>query len=45
MLNFKKRVWIIRQKERGDLTDSEIGISQGITRRHVQRVWSSYLLI
>ncbi len=42
MLNFKKRVWIVKQKERGQLNDSEIAISQGITRRAVQKIWTRY---
>lgn len=42
MLNFKKKLWIVKQKEVGGLTDSEIAISQRITRRHVQRIWSNY---
>lgn len=42
MLDFKKKLWIIKQKEKGELTDSEIALSQRITRRHVQRIWFSY---
>ena len=42
MLNFKKRLWIIKQKQKGELTDSEIAISQRITRRAVQKIWSGY---
>ena len=42
MLNFKKRLWVIKQKQIGKLTDSEIAISQKISRRHVQRIWSGY---
>ncbi len=42
MLNFKKRLWIIKQKQKGELTDSEIAVSQRITRRAVQKIWSGY---
>lgn len=42
MLNFKKRVWIVQQKERGYLTDSEIASAQRTSRRHVQRLWIRY---
>ncbi len=42
MLNFKKRLWIIKQKQKGELTDSEIATSQKITRRAVQKIWSGY---
>lgn len=42
MLNLKKKLWIIKQKKKGYLTDSEIAISQKISRRHVQRIWSYY---
>ena len=42
MLNFKKRLWIIKQKQKGKLTDTEIALCQRISRRHVQRIWSSY---
>ena len=42
MLNFKKRVWIVQQKERGELTDSEIASAQQTSRRHVQRLWIRY---
>lgn len=42
MLNFKKRVWIVKQKERGTLTDSEIASAEKTSRRHVQRLWVRY---
>lgn len=42
MLNFKKRLWIVKQKEKGNLTDSEIGSGQRITRRSVQKIWVMY---
>lgn len=42
MLILKKKLWIIKQKEKGELNDSEIAASQKITRRHVQRIWSGY---
>ena len=35
-------MWIIRQKEKSPLIDSEIALSQRITRRAVQKIWSSY---
>lgn len=42
MLNFKKRTWIVKQKGKGNLTDSEIARSQKITRRAVQKIWVKY---
>ena len=42
MLNFKKRIWIIKQKENGELTDSQIASAQRITRRAVQKIWVKY---
>lgn len=42
MLDFKKREWIIKQKEKEKLTDTEIALSQNTTRRHVQRIWVNY---
>src|SRR3989344_5975906 len=42
MLNFKKRLWIIRQKEKQELTDNKIAVSQRITRRAVQKIWHNY---
>mgnify|MGYP001598139523 FL=1 len=42
MLDSKKKIWIIKQKELGKLTDSEIASAQRITRRHVQRLWFNY---
>ncbi len=42
MLDIKKKIWIVKQKEIGKLNDSEIASAQKITRRHVQRIWSAY---
>jgi putative transposase len=42
MLNFKKRSWIVKQKEKGILKDTEIADSQNISRRTVQKIWNSY---
>ena len=36
MLNFKKRKWIIKQKEKSELTNQEIADSQQITKRAIQ---------
>lgn len=42
MLSFEKKLWIIQQKEKKVLTDSEIASVQKISRRHVQRLWVKY---
>lgn len=42
MLNFKKKQWIIKQKEKGDLTNQEIADSQQVTKRTVQYLWADY---
>ena len=42
MLNFKKKRWIIKQKEKGELTNQEIADSQQVTKRTVQKLWSDY---
>lgn len=42
MLSLEKKEWIIRQKKIGALNDSKIAMSQGISRRYVQKIWSSY---
>ena len=39
MLSLEKKEWIIRQKGIGKLTDSQIAMSQGISRRYVQKIW------
>ncbi|MEW6062850.1 MAG: DDE-type integrase/transposase/recombinase [Nanoarchaeota archaeon] len=44
MLNFKKKVWIVKQKDKGILTDSEIASAQDVTRRAVQKIYSIYRL-
>lgn len=44
MLDFKKRLWIVKQKEKGKLTDAKIAVSQQITRRAVQKIWHNYKL-
>jgi putative transposase len=42
MLSLKKKEWIIKQKRAGKLTDSQIAMSQGISRRYVQKIWSDH---
>lgn len=42
MLSLEKKEWIVRQKKIGKLTDSQIAISQGISRRYVQKIWVTY---
>lgn len=42
MLNFKKRKWIIKQKELRNLTDTEIAGSQNVTRMTVNNLWRAY---
>ena len=42
MLNFKKRVWIIKQKEKGYLTNQEIANSQNVSRITINNLWKSY---
>jgi len=42
MLNFKKRVWIIKQKEKGHLTDKKIASSQNVSRMTVNKIWRLY---
>jgi putative transposase len=42
MLSLDKKKWIIWKKEVGTLTDSQIAMSQGISRRYVQKIWSAY---
>ncbi len=42
MLNFRKKNWIVTQKARGKLTDSEIASVQRISRMTVNRIWCAY---
>jgi putative transposase len=42
MLNLKKKIWIVKQKEIGKLTDSEIASVQKVTRMTVHRLWVKY---
>ena len=42
MLNYKKREWIVKQKERGILKDQEIADSQGVSRMTVNNIWRAY---
>jgi len=42
MLSFEKKQWIIRQKNDGKLTDTQIAMSQSISRRYVLKLWSIY---
>ncbi len=43
MLSIQKKQWIITQKKKGKLTDSQIALSQGISRRYVQKLWKLHL--
>lgn len=42
MLELKKKLWIINQKEKGKLTIKEIATVQNISTRHVCRIWNTY---
>ena len=42
MLNFKKRVWIVKEKNKGILTDREIADSQNVSRMTVNNLWKAY---
>jgi len=42
MLSLEKKGWIIKQKKIGKLTASQIAMSQGISRRYVQKIWVTY---
>jgi len=42
MLKLKKREWVVKQKEKGRLTDSEIASAQKISRMTVHRLWIKY---
>ncbi len=42
MLNFKKRLWIVKQKEEGHLKDQEIADSQNVSRMTVNKLWRVY---
>ena len=42
MLNFKKRLWIVKQKQKGKLTNQDIADSQSVTKRTVQQLWKTY---
>ena len=42
MLSLEKKEWIVRRKKIGKLTDSQIAMSQGISRRYVQKIWVTY---
>ncbi len=42
MLNFRKRKWIVNQKENGRLTDCEIASAQKVSRMTVNILWRSY---
>ena len=42
MLNFKKKEWIVKQKEKRHLTDIEIANSQNVSRMTVNRLWRAY---
>lgn len=42
MLTQKKKIWIIKQKEKGILTTKDISSSQNISRRTVERLYNKY---
>lgn len=42
MLSLKKKEWIVKQKEKGGLTDSEIASAQKVSRMTVYRLWVKY---
>lgn len=42
MLNFEKRLWIIKQKKKGVLTDKEIAGSQNVSRMTINKLWRVY---
>ena len=42
MLSLEKKEWVVKQKRIGNLTDSQIAMSQGISRRYVQKIWVTY---
>lgn len=42
MLSLEKKEWIIKQKRIGELNDSQIAMSQGISRRYVQKIWVTF---
>jgi len=42
MLSLEKKEWIIKQKKIGKLAASQIAMSQGISRRYVQKIWVTY---
>ena len=42
MLNFIKRKWIVIQKSKGHLNDTEIAKAQNTTRMTVNRLWRKY---
>ena len=42
MLSLEKKDWIVRQKKMSRLNNSQIALSQGVSRRYVQKIWSTY---
>jgi len=42
MIHFRKKKWIVIQKEKGELKDSEIISAQKISRMTLHRIWKSY---
>lgn len=42
MLNFDKKRWIVKEKEKGKLTNQEIADSQRVSERTIQSLWSTY---
>ena len=43
MLSLQKKKWIVKQKELGQLTDSQIAMAQGVSRRYVQKLWAIHI--
>lgn len=43
MLTRNKRLWIVREKERGVLSVKDIASAQKVSRRTVERLWKSYI--
>jgi len=42
MLDLKKKIWMVKQKELGKLTDFEIASAQKVTRMTLHRLWVKY---
>lgn len=42
MLSLEKKEWLVKQKENGKLTNSQIAMSLNVSKRYVQKIWSLY---